>query len=168
MARKKNVTREELEKGGATGEELEQAILFFECLNPCLYRMANGRFMTDGGDKTPLGLFRTARRYTAPAPPTGAEIAQAVKQAQEEAKAIDAYREALQTATAADAAFDAAIRAQFGQNSNRFDHAHEEFNAETKAAYQAKLAADEAWHKARHNAANQTRLALDAKQKAEG
>lgn len=55
----KTQTIEEMENAGATAEEARAAFYLFELLKPGLKVKKNGRVETTGGDKTPLGLYRT-------------------------------------------------------------------------------------------------------------
>jgi hypothetical protein len=55
----KTQTMEEMILQGATKDEAENAARLFELLRPGLKIKRNGRIDTSGGDKTPLGLYRT-------------------------------------------------------------------------------------------------------------
>jgi hypothetical protein len=55
----KTQTIEEMEKAGADRAEATAAVALFELLKPGLKIKRNGRIDTTGGDKTPLGLYRT-------------------------------------------------------------------------------------------------------------
>lgn len=52
-------TIEHMIKAGATKEEAERALVLFNVLRPGLRVKRNGRVNTSGGDKYPLGLYRT-------------------------------------------------------------------------------------------------------------
>lgn len=55
-------------------------------------------------------------------------------------------RDALyQAAGKADDRFQAALEKQFGKNTNRFEVANADYNAETLAAYWTKIACDKMW-----------------------
>ena len=58
----KTQTVEEMINAGATEEEAKRAFGLFELLRPGLRIKQNGRVNTTGGDKTPLGLYRTIMR----------------------------------------------------------------------------------------------------------
>lgn len=50
---------DQMKLAGATEEEALKASFLFEVLRPGLKIKRNGRIDTNGGDKTPLGLYRT-------------------------------------------------------------------------------------------------------------
>lgn len=48
---------------GATEKEAHEALELFTLLRPGLKIKANGRIETEHSDKTPLGLYRTLKRF---------------------------------------------------------------------------------------------------------
>jgi hypothetical protein len=59
-------TIEEMVLLGATTEEAKNAIELFKLLRPGLKVKRNGRIDTTGGDKSPLGLYRTIKAEVNP------------------------------------------------------------------------------------------------------
>ena len=53
-------------KMGVDREEAIAAMELFQMLKPALHIKENGRIDTTGGDKTPLGLYRTLKRFFEP------------------------------------------------------------------------------------------------------
>lgn len=58
----KTTIREEMQNAGATEDEINGAMELLDLLSPCLKKSRNGRYMTTGGDKTLLGLYRSIGR----------------------------------------------------------------------------------------------------------
>jgi hypothetical protein len=57
----KEQTEREMIIAGATPFEAQNAVALIELLRPCLKLKRNGRYDTNGGDKTALGLYRTIK-----------------------------------------------------------------------------------------------------------
>lgn len=54
---------DKMRRWGATEQEINDTLDLYRILKPCLKVKANGRFETDDGDKTPLGLYRSLKRF---------------------------------------------------------------------------------------------------------
>lgn len=59
----KTQTIDEMLDAGATDDEARNATELFNLLRPGLKVKRNGRIDTAGGDKTPLGLYRSIALY---------------------------------------------------------------------------------------------------------
>jgi hypothetical protein len=58
----KTQTIEDMMRAGASRYEAEDATKLFDLLRPGLKVKRNGRVELVGGDKTPLGLYRTIKK----------------------------------------------------------------------------------------------------------